>query len=175
MTAQSATAMQPAKGSVPVRQGAGELLSQFERIYDSIAHRAFELFEGNGRWFGRDWDDWFRAEAELLRPLPLELKEEDDSFTVRAEVPGFTAKELEITVEPRCLKIAGKHEAKEEEKKKGKIVRSELRAEQVLRAIDLPVDVDTSKVSANLKDGVLTVDLPKAAHAKAVRVEAKAS
>ena len=39
----------------------------------------------------RDLDDWFRAESELLHPLPLELKETDGDFTVRAEVPGFTA------------------------------------------------------------------------------------
>ena len=141
-------------------------------IYDSIARRAFELFERNGRWFGRDLDDWFRAEAEILHPLHLELKETDGDFTVRAEVPGFTDKDLEINLEPRSLKIAGKRETKEEEKK-GKMIRSELCADQILRTIDLPADVDTSKANANLKNGVLTIDLPKAAHAKAVRIEPK--
>jgi HSP20 family protein len=174
MTAQSATAMQTTKGSVPVRQSAGDLLAQFDRIYDSIARRAFELFESNGRWFGHDLDDWFRAESEILHPLALELKETDGDFTVRAETPGFSAKDLEISLEPRCLKIAGKRQTKEEEKK-GKVIRSELHADQILRAIDLPADVDTSKASATLKDGVLTIDLPKAAHAKAVRIEPKAS
>jgi HSP20 family protein len=172
MTAQSATAMQTTKGSVPVKQGAGDLLTEFDRIYDSIARRAFELFEGNGRWPGHELDDWFRAEAELVRPLPLELKETDGNFTVRAEVPGFGPNDLEITLEPRCLKISGKRETKEEEKK-GKTIRSEFRADQILRSIDLPADVDTSKASAALKDGVLTIDLPKAAHAKSVRIEPK--
>ena len=174
MTAQSATAMQTTKESVPVRKSSGDLLTQFDRIYDSVSQRAFDLFEGNGRWFGRDLDDWFRAEAEILHPLHLELKETDGDFTLRAEVPGFTIKDLEINLEPRSLKIAGKREAKEEEKK-GKMIRSELCADQILRTIDLPVDVDTSKATANLKNGVLTIDLPKAAHAKAVRIEPKAS
>ena len=174
MTAQSATAMQTTKESVPVRKSTGDLLTQFDRVYDSIARRAFELFEQNGRWFGRDLDDWFRAEAEILHALPLELKETDGDFTVRAEVPGFTEKDLEISLEPRFLKIAGKRETKEEEKK-GKMIRSELCADQILRAIDLPADVDTSKATANLKNGVLTIDLPKAAHAKAVRIEPKVS
>ena len=174
MTAQSATAMQTTKGSVPVRQGARDFLTEFDRIYDLIARRAFDLFEGNGRWFGHDLDDWFRAEAELLHPVPLEFKETDGDFTIRAEIPGFSVKDLEISLEPRCLKIAGKRETKEEEKK-GKTIRSEFCADQVMRAIELPADVDTSKASANLKDGVLTIDLPKAAHAKAVRIEPKAS
>ena len=174
MTAQSATAMQTTKESVPVRKSSGDLLTQFDRIYDSISQRAFDLFERNGSWFGRDLDDWFRAESEILHPLPLELKETDGDFTVRAEVPGFTIKDLEINLEPRSLKIAGKHETKEEEKK-GKMIRSELCADQILRIIDLPADIDTSKASATLKNGVLTIDLPKAAHAKAVRIEPKAS
>lgn len=175
MTAQTATAMQTTKGSaVPVKQSPGDLLAQFDDIYNSIAQRAFQFFEGNGRWLGRDWDDWFRAEEELLHPVRLEMSETDGSFTVQAEVPGFTAKDLEINVEPRCLKIAGKRETKEEEKK-GKTIRSEWSSDQILRAVDLPADVDTSKVSANLKDGILKIELPKAAHAKSVRIEAKSA
>ena len=172
MTAQSATAMQPTKGSVPVKQTAGDLFEQFDSIYDSIARRAFELFEGNGRWPGNDLGDWFRAESEVSHPVHLETRESDGSFTVEVEVPGFTAKDLEINVEPRCLRIAGKRETKEEEKK-GKAIRSERCADQILRAVDLPVDVDTAKVSASLRDGILTIDLPKAVHAKSVRVEPK--
>src|ERR1017187_755039 len=172
MTAQSATAMQPTKGSVPVRKSSGDLLEQFDSIYDSIARRAFELFEGNGRWLENDLGDWFRAEAEVLHPVHLEMRESDGSFTVEAEVPGFTVKDLEINVEPRCLRIAGKREIKEEEKK-GKAIRSEWCADQILRAVDLPADVDTAKASASLKDGILTIDLPKAARAKSVRIEPK--
>jgi len=172
MTAQSATAMQPTRGSVQVRKSSGDLLEQFDSIYDSIAQRAFELFEGNGRWPGSDLADWFRAEAELLHPVHLEMRESDGSFTVKAELPGFTAKDLEINVEQRCLRIAGKRESKEEEKK-GKAIRSEWCADQILRAVDFPADIDTSKVSASLKDGILTIELPKAASAKSVRIEPK--
>lgn len=172
MTAQSATAMQTTKGSVSVRQSSADLLEEFDNIYDSIARRAFELFEGNGRWLGNDLGDWVRAEAEVLHPVHLELRESDGSFTVEAELPGFTVKELEVNVEPRCLKIAGKRETNQETKK-GKVIRSECCADQILRTIDLPADVDTSKVNATLKDGILKIDLPKATHAKSVRIEPK--
>ena len=171
MTAQSGAAMQPAKGAVPVRQSAGDLLEQFDTIYDSISRRAFELFESGGQWLGCDFDYWLRAEAELLHPLHLDVTESDGDFTVRAEVPGFSVKDLEIKVEPRRLRIAGKREIKEE--KNGRKIRSESCADQILRIVDLPAEVDTAKVSASLKDGILTLDLPKAANAKAIRVEPK--
>jgi HSP20 family protein len=173
MTAQSATAMQPVRGSVPVRQSSMDLLDSFDSVYDSIARRAFELFQGNGQWFGHDLDDWLRAESELLHPVHMDLTESDGNFTLRAEVPGFSAKELDITVEPRSLRIAGKRERKEE--KNGRKLSSEWCADQILRAVELPVDVEPAKVSAHLKDGILTVDLPKAAHAKAVHIEPKSA
>lgn len=172
MTAQSATAMQPAKEPAPAKKS-GDLLDRFDDIYDSIARRAFELFEGEG-WFRNDFENWLRAEGEVLHAAPLEVRESDAEFTVKAEVPGFTAKDIEISVEPRCLKIAGKRETKEEEKK-GKVLRSEWCADQILRAVDLPADVDPSKVRASLKDGVLMIELPKSAQAKAVRIMPKAS
>jgi HSP20 family protein len=171
MTAQSATAMQPVRSSVPVRQNAGDLLEQIDGVYDSIARRAFELFQGDGQWLGRDLDYWLRAEAELLHPVHMDVTESDAEFIVRAEVPGFSVKDLEIKVEPRRLRIAGKREIKEE--KNGRKIHSEGCADQMLRVIDLPVDIDTAKVSASLKDGILTLDLPKAPSARSIRIEPK--
>ena len=174
MSAQPATAMQTTKESSPVRQDNRNLLTEFDRIWDSIARRAFELFEGSGRWHGHDLEDWFRAEAEIVHPLPLELKESDSRFGVRAEVPGFAARDLEISLEPRRLKISGSRVTRGEQGE-GKTLRSELRSDQILRTIDLPSDVDASKASATLKDGVLTIELPKVAQAKPVRIEPKAA
>jgi HSP20 family protein len=169
------TAIQLGQTTVPVKRGPdGNLETRFNDMFGSIARRAFELFEGNGRWFGHDLDDWFRAESELLHPLHMEVRETDRNFTVSAEVPGFTGKDLEINVEPRSLKISGKRETKKEEKK-GKTIHSELCSDQIMRSIELPADVDTSKVSASLKDGILTIDLPKPAQGKSVRIEPKAS
>ena len=102
------------------------------------------------------------------------MTESDGSYIVQAEVPGFGSKDLEIEVEPRRLAISGKHETKEEETK-GKTICSEWRADQILRTLDLPTDVDTTKVSAALKDGILTVALPKAQDAKKVKVDATAA
>lgn len=175
MSPQAATAMQPAKTSVPVKQSVtGDVFDQIQQTYDSITRRAFEIFDNNGRWLGHELEDWFRAESELLHPVHLEITETDDSLAVLAEVPGFSTKELKIDVEPRRLTITGKHEAKEESKKR-KTVYSERCAEEIMRVVDLPAEVDSSKVTATLKDGILSLEMPKAAHAKTVRVEAKAA
>jgi HSP20 family protein len=171
MSPQAGTAMQPVRVAVPTKQSAtGDAFDRIQQTYDSIARRAFEIFDNNGRWLGNELEDWFRAESELLHPVHLEMEESDDNLTVRAEVPGFSTKELEINVEPRKLTIAGKHEA-QEESEKGKTIYSERCAKEILRVVDLPAEVDGSKVTATLKDGVLNLEMPKAAHAKTVRAE----
>jgi len=175
MSPQAATAMQPAKSAVPVRQSTtGDVFDQIQKTYDSIARRAFEIFEDNGRSFGNDLGNWLLAESELLQPVRLEITDSDDSLTVRAEVPGFNAKELEINLESRALTITGKHQTKEENQQ-GRTIYSERSAQEILRVVELPAEVDGSKVSATLKDGVLNIELPKAAHAKRIRIEPKAA
>jgi HSP20 family protein len=175
MTAQTATAMQPAKTAAAAKQPETQnVVDRFQQVFDSIERRAFEIFNNNGRWFGNDLSDWLQAESEVLHPVHLEIAETENTLNVRAEVPGFTAKELDITVEGNRLTIAGKHESKEESKK-GKTIYSERCAKEILRSVELPSDVDGSKVNATLKDGVLTLELPKAAHAKSVKIEAKAA
>lgn len=139
---------------------------------DSIARRAFEIFDGNGRWDGRDLDDWLQAESEVLHPVHLEISETSDTLTVKAEVPGFTANGLDIQVDGTGLQVSGKHESKEESKK-GKTVYSERCAKEVFRSVTLPSAVDGSKAKATLKDGILSIELPKASPAKGVAVETK--
>ena len=170
VTAQSPTAMQTGVGSTPERQAPDDL---FTEIHDSVTRRAYEIFEGNGGELGRDWEDWFRAEAEMLHPAHLELKEADGAFYFRMEVPGFTSNDLEIKVEPRHVSIAGRRKTRDEEKK-GTMIRSELCSNQFLRGFDLPTDIDTAGVGAGLKDCILTMFLPKAPHAPALRIVPRA-
>lgn len=169
------TAAQPVKTiAISKPTETQQLAERMDKLYDSIARRAFEIFEGNGRWFGRELDDWLKAEAEVLHPVHMEISESDYALTVKAEVPGFGAKELNIQIQASRLTISGKHEAKEEAKK-GKTIYSEQCANEIFRSVMLPADVDSAKVTAALKDGVVTIELPKTLHAKSIRVEAKAA
>jgi len=174
MEKQSAIAQQE-KEAVPVKSLPGsDLFERVRELSNSIAHRAFELFNGRGRTDGHELEDWFRAESELLHPVHLDLAESGDAFTVRAEVPGFSAKELEVGVEPHRLTISGKLESSEEHSSK-KTIYKEQCSNQIYRAIDLPAEVDTSKVTAVLKNGVLELSMPKAAKAKKVQIAEKAA
>ena len=62
---------------------------RMREISDTLARRAYELFEGRGRQDGHDLEDWLRAESELLNPMSAEISEADDQMVVRADVPGF--------------------------------------------------------------------------------------
>jgi HSP20 family protein len=174
MEKQSAITQQE-KEAVPVKSLPGsDLFERVRELSHAVAHRAFELFNGRGRADGHDLEDWFRAESELLHPVHLDLAESGDAFTVRAEVPGFSAKELEVGVEPHRLTISGKRESSEEHTDK-KMIYKEQCSNQIYRAIDLPAEVDTSKVTATLKHGVLELSMPKAAKAKKVQIAEKAA
>ena len=85
----------------PVFVEAEKLFEQMKEFSQSVARRAYEYFEARGREFGHDLEDWFRAESELMRRVPVEIKEADSQITVRAEVPGFAANEINVSVEPQ--------------------------------------------------------------------------
>jgi HSP20 family protein len=143
-------------------------------MYNSIERRAYEIFESNGKQPGHDLDDWFRAESELLHPVHLEIEDSGQELIVHAEVPGFKADEIEVFVRPRQLTIAGKRERTEEREKK-KTIYTERCSNQILRVLNLPVEVDMDKITATLDNGVLQLNMPKAVSAKNVQTLPKAA
>ncbi|HET6143160.1 MAG TPA: Hsp20 family protein [Candidatus Acidoferrales bacterium] len=177
MTPQAAPAITPQAAKTSTATGQIEInksVERFDRIYDSIAKRAFEIFDNNGRWVGNDLADWLQAESEILHPVHMEIAETDDALNVRAEVPGFTAPELRIQVDGNRLTISGKHDS-QEENQKGTTIYSERCAKEILRSIELPSAVDTAKVKAVLKNGVLSIELSKTAQAKNIALDTKAA
>jgi HSP20 family protein len=156
----------------PIFVEAEKLFEQMKEFSQSVARRAFEYFEARGREFGHDLEDWFRAESELMRRVPVEVKEADGRITVRAEVPGFAADEIKVSVEPKRLVISGKSEKTTEETKEQTLI-SEFRSNQFCRELRLPAEVEPDKTTAALKDGVLEIAFAKADVSKAVAVEVK--
>jgi HSP20 family protein len=89
-----------------------------------------------------------------------EIIETDDAVILKLEVPGMEAKDLDIQVTEDSVSISGerKFHTKEEDKNKTK---SEFYYGQFQRVIPLPVAIQNTKVTADYKDGILHLHLPK--------------
>ena len=150
------------------------LFERLQEINSVIASRAYQLFTSKGFSPGRELEDWLRAESEILHPIPLDVTDTEAELIVRVEVPGFTEKDLEVRVAPRCLLIFGERREASEQKT-GRTVYSERHANQIFRVLDLPARIDPDGVKATLSDGILEVTLAKVETAKKVPVLTKAA
>jgi HSP20 family protein len=148
-----------------------ELSQEFS---DLISRRAYELFELRGSVDGYDREDWLQATSEILLNVPVDVAETETGLTIRADVPGFSEKELEVRVGPRSVCITGKRQEASEQRDE-KAVYTERRSNQIFRAIELPSEIDPSTVNATVSDGILEINLLKVGLGKKVPVLAKAA
>jgi len=95
----------------------------------------------------------------------LDVREEKDHYTVRADMPGADKATIKVMVEGRLLTISGERTAVNETKDNDKVVRSERSMAEFVRGIELPGPVKANAVSAKYDNGVLTLNLPKAEQA----------
>jgi HSP20 family molecular chaperone IbpA len=150
------------------------LFERLQEIRGLIARRAYELSEARGFTHGHELEDWLRAQSEILRGSPVDIRETETELTIYVEVPGFRERDLEVRVEPRRLFISGKRQ-EAPERKQGNTVYSERQANQILFLLDLPVPIDPDKVNATLSDGVLEIKLLTAEAGKKIPVRTKAA
>jgi HSP20 family protein len=113
---------------------------------------------------------WGAQESVGARTFPLmNVWQDDESFHVEAELPGFRPEDLDISVEGDELTIRGSREGGETTQD-GQVIRAERFRGSFERSIRLPVRLDGDKVTAELTNGVLTVHLPKPAEAMARKI-----
>jgi len=172
--AEKSTAVQkaPSSGSLRVVEPQ-TLFERLNQMHNEIARRAFEMFEQDGGITGRDLENWFEAEEQLLHPVHVNISDSENAIHVQAEVPGFEPKDIQISLEPTRLTISGKREENKEQQDKGKLVYQELCSSEMLRVIDLPAEIDPDQTKATLKNGVLELDMPKTSKSLSKRVEVK--
>jgi HSP20 family protein len=105
-------------------------------------------------------------ESPLTGWVPaLDVHEDKDSFIVRTELPGLKREDIEVSLHDGALLISG--ERKVEAKQAGvEVHRQERYFGKFQRALTLPTPVAADKITAQYKDGVLTVTLPKVEEAK---------
>jgi HSP20 family protein len=102
----------------------------------------------------------------------LDVAETEKSLEIHMDLPGVTAKDIDIQVNGNLLTISG--ERKEEKEEKGKTFhRVERSYGSFSRTVTLPCDVNENEVAAEYKDGVLTIKLPKTEESKAHKIKVK--
>jgi HSP20 family protein len=110
-------------------------------------------------FFGRFETQPFARKAEAFTPH-MDVVDSEKEIQVSAELPGMDEKDIDVSITREALTIRG--EKKEEKEEQGKdYYRSERSFGSFTRTIPLPVDIETEKVTASFKKGVLTVKLPK--------------
>ena len=91
---------------------------------------------------------------------PMDMKETDNEIVASIELPGLTKDEIKVSVKHDLLSISGeKKQMKTEEKEN--VHRVERSYGYFKRSVVLPIEVDSAKVRASFKDGVLSITLPK--------------
>lgn len=120
------------------------------------------------RFFSPD-DDWQRGEAFVPR---TDLVETEEEYQVMVELPGMKAEDFGVEFKQGNLWVSG--ERKEEKHEDGKTFhRIETHYGQFCRVIPLPGAVDEDKVEAHYRDGILHINVPKAAAARPKKIAVK--
>ena len=104
----------------------------------------------------------------------VDIAETAEAFEIKAELPDVRKDDVRVTVEDGQLRISGERKQEKEEKGK-KFHRVERSYGSFMRSFSLPENVDDSKLSAEYKDGVLNVRLPKTEKAKPRAIAVKVS
>lgn len=146
-----------------VRWNAGRDMARVQDMFDRLLEEG--LF--------RPWGYGMRRVADGVGLIPLDIHENNDGYVVKAPMPGVTPDTLEITFEAGVLTVRG--EVAEEKEVQGECILQERTYGKFARSVSLPSPVVPDKIAAQLKDGVLTVQVPKAEEVKpkkiSVRVE----
>lgn len=155
----------PLKKNIPVRRE--DLMSPFYSLQKEI-NRIFDDFMSDlapSKWFG---------EEEMSFVPSIDVKEKDKEIIVKAELPGMDADDIDISISDDVLTLRGEKK-EEKEEKQGDYYHHELSYGSFHRDIPLPAEIETDRVDAEFKKGVLTVRLPKKPEAqrKAKKIQVK--
>lgn len=101
------------------------------------------------------------AGADVPGRFVLDVHESDSTYTVQAELPGFSKQDLRIEIEADQVSITAERTSNAEARQGERVIHSERFLGQVRRSFRLGQEVDASTAQASYADGVLTLTLPK--------------
>ena len=136
-------------------EASSAVLGQTDHYLQEVRHRAFDYFQRGGEHLGNDWEDWLRAEREVLWRPPAEMFENASAIVLRVAVPGFAPKSIQVTATPYSLLIQGT-EVHQHDGLEDRLHFCEF-GQRLFRRFDFPARVDPSKVSATLDKGIVEI------------------
>ena len=130
-----------------------DLWADIDRMFEEFKENLDNLF-----WPLRHRD----AAAPYIesRKPPMDVADLGDKYEMHVEIPGIPKNNINIEVTPNSIEISAEHEDTREDKGKNWL-RRERSSMRFYRAIELPEELKTDQVEAELKDGLLTITLPK--------------
>lgn len=142
------------------RYGAG--FTDIDRVFDNFFRNALTNLSGPSSSLG-------------ALSLSLDVSETDKSYTIKADLPGLEEKDVSVTLDDGVLTISG--EKVQEKEEEGKTFhRTERSYGSFRRALTLPADADETGITAQMKNGVLEIEIAKTVEAPktAKRIDVKA-
>ncbi len=119
----------------------------------------------------RDFESPFDPDGRTWSPA-IDIADKDDKLVLTAELPGMQKSDVKIDLQDNVLTIEGEKRYKNEENK-ANYYRCERAYGKFSRSFTLPLKIDTAAVTAEFKDGVLTITMPKTEDAKPRQIEIK--
>jgi len=124
------------------------------------------------------FDEFFRGlaarplwrELEAAPDMRIDVSEDDGAFHVKADIPGVSKDDIEVSVEGSQVAIGAEVKRETQKKENRKDLCTERYCGQVFRSFTLPAEVDSAKAEAHYENGVLTLDLPKKANGSSRRI-----
>jgi len=127
----------------------GGMEDQFGRMFENMFQDFFAPLT-QGRWAGED--------VGLPR---LDVTETEQTFEVKAEMPGVKKEDVNVSIDGQRVTIEGECQQANEQRQGEQVVYSERSTRKYQRSFTLPTEVDDTSAQARLEDGVLMLSLPK--------------
>ena len=136
-------------------------LAEVAKMNETLSKRAYELFCARNNEHGKDMQDWLIAETEFFRKVPCEVMDKGNELMIRAEVPGFNQRELQVKLDNAYVYITG-HKERLVQSSSVERIFSDRESKDLFRRIELPIKVDPARVTTSLHEGILTIFVRKA-------------
>ena len=126
--------------------------------------------------FGDVFNGFFRPPlthqpVRKARIPAVDVAETDTAYQVKAELPGIRKEDLDVTVDDGVLTIKAEHNDNQEQTENGQLIRQERSYGKFVRSLRLGATVDEETITAEYRDGVLHITLPKAKEVQPRKVE----